>query len=127
MLTGSLARDEATVVAGRGVWRVLGDAEFLVIFQEGSELPGDFAISFLSQSIDFALKQSRVQCSISIGAGHGSYLRELRPSIFGYELQALGQVIWGDLTVLSLIPPISSKAIPPDDAFCLLCIGSRNS
>jgi len=120
-LTGSLARDEATLVAETEAWRVLGDAEFLVILRGKSKLPGPAEIHSLCGSIETALETRRIHCPISIGAAHATYLRCLHPSIFAYELKSHGRVIRGEQSILSLIPPMSAASIPLDDAFRLLC------
>src|SRR5712691_5099933 len=75
VLTGSLARDEATFVNEGGArWRLLGDAEFLLIFQQRVPLPPTAAIKSLRCQIEDALMESGVACPIGLSAAHPDYL-----------------------------------------------------
>jgi hypothetical protein len=120
VLTGSMARDEGTFVTEGKHWRVLGDAEALLVFRSDATLPSALEIGSLQRSIQKTLLARGVSCQISLSAVHPKYLRSLRPHIFAYELKACGQVIWGDSAVLSLIPPFSEADIPLEDAWRLL-------
>lgn len=120
VLTGSLARDEATIVDdSRGV-RVLGDAEFLAIFADGRAIPPESELRRLEAAVAARLAPA-IDCPISVGGVGTAYLRGLRPHIFGYELRTCGQVIHGDPAVLALIPSFGAHDIPREDAWRLLC------
>jgi len=121
ILTGSLARDEATFEEQRECWAVLGDAEFMLIFKEGARLPNDAGVARTCRLIEQALANNTVQCAIGLGAVHPGYLRTLTPHIFAYELRMCGRVCWGDDALLSLIPPCASADLPREDAWRLLC------
>jgi hypothetical protein len=121
VLTGSLARDEATFAEHPGGWGVLGDAEFLLIFHEGTPLPSPGAVHEVRAAAERGLERRGLRCTISLHAGHPRYLRGLRPHIFTYELRACGQVIAGDPEILSLVPSFAASEISREDAWRLLC------
>ena len=120
VLTGSMARHEATIVQEDGYWRVVGDAEFLLIFHDHAALPSKDEIGALCKSIEQSLRPQQVSCPISLSAAKAGYLRNLPPHIFGYELRECGRVVWGEASVLSLIPSFSAADIPLEDAWRLL-------
>lgn len=120
VLTGSLARDEATWVRETRGWRLLGDAEFLLVFEPRVALPAPSAFHSLGQEIQDVLRRDGVLGSIQLAPVYPKYLRRLQPHIFAYELRACGQVLWGEPDVLSLIPPFTVADIPLEDAWRLL-------
>ena len=121
VLTGSLARSEATFIEEEGRCHLLGDAEFLLIFETRAALPGKLSLNAVCQSLERALSRRRVLGRVKLSAVHPDYLRKLRPHIFAYELQKCGRVIWGDSQVLSLVPKFSASHMPLEDAWRLLC------
>lgn len=121
VLTGSLARDEATVVAEAESWRVLGDAEFLLVFRERSQLPNAVDVDGVCADIEQGLLRRKMRCHVSLSANHPNYLRRLRPHIFAYELRNCGQIVWGQPQTLSLIQAFDVSEIPLEDAWRLLC------
>lgn len=121
VLTGSLARDEATVVEENGRRCLLGDAEFLAVFTERKGLPPEGDLDLVRQRIERDLERQSTRAHVSLGAAHPAYLGGLRPHIFAYELRACGQVVWGEKAILSLIPAFSPAEIPLEDAWRLLC------
>ena len=121
VLTGSLARDEATFAREGERWSVLGDAEFLLIFHERTTLPPAPNLKLLRQGIENILLQCGILCPVSVSAVYPRYLLKMRPHIFGYELRTCGQVVWGEPQILSLIPAFSPSDIPLEDAWRLLC------
>jgi len=120
VLTGSMARDEATIALENGQWRVVGDAEFLLIFHDRAALPGQEAIGGFGKSIEDGLRLQQVSCPITLSAAKAAYLRGLPPHIFGYELRECGRVVWGEASILSLISPFSAADIPLEDGWRLL-------
>lgn len=120
VLTGSVARDEATLVKERRGWRLLGDAEFLLIFHAHASLPPKVALDFLRQNIENSLSRVGIIGQVNLSAAHPEYLSRLRPHIFAYEVRKCGQVVWGDPEILALIPDFSSLEIPLEDGWCLL-------
>ena len=120
VLTGSLARDEATLVDGPAGVRVLGDAEFLAVFEDGATIPAESELRGLEADVTARLAPS-LECPISVGGVGTVYLRRLRPHIFGHELRTCGQVIHGDPAVLELIPRFGAHDLPREDAWRLVC------
>lgn len=121
VVTGSLARDEATFVGGSTGRRLLGDAEFLLIFSDVHPLPSEADMTELSRRIEARLlAEHRLTGRIELSAGKAAYLTQLKPHIFALELRECGRVIWGDSAVLSLIPAFDAAAIPLEDAWRLL-------
>ena len=120
ILTGSLARQEGTFVCDADGWKQFGDAEFLLVFEKGAELPSGESLLKLQRAIESELLGRDLQCKISLAAVHPKYLRLLRPHIFAYELLTCGRVLWGE-DVLSSIPRFPADAIPLEDAWRLLC------
>jgi hypothetical protein len=121
VLTGSLARGEETVKIEAGYRRVLGDAEFLLIFHEGVGLPNSAAIQALQKDVEQAVERQQIRCKIELSAVHPIYLQRLPKHVFSYELRSNGRVIWGDLTILSQIPAFRSQDILWEDAWQMLC------
>ncbi len=120
VLTGSMARDEATFIEEKGEWKLLGDAEFLLVFHERAALPSGSAINSFEQKIEDATAGRGITCHIALSAVHPRYLRKLAPNIFAYELRTCGQVVWGEAQILSLIPALSRFDIPLEDGWRLL-------
>jgi hypothetical protein len=121
VLTGSMARNEATTVEVDGVRRVLGDAEFLLIFRDSvAWLPDDFELTADCARIEAALRDLGIACAIGANRAYPDYLRRMKPHIFGYELKTCGQVLLGDPDILSLMPSFSAKDIPCEDGWQLL-------
>lgn len=120
VLTGSMARDEATFVQEGERWRVRGDAEFLLVFHKHSTLPPMPALSAVRQGIEDTILRHGILCQASISAVHPDYLLKMQPHIFGYELRTCGRLVWGEPQILSLIPAFSPSDIPLEDAWRLL-------
>ncbi|PYV06787.1 MAG: hypothetical protein DMG26_02255 [Acidobacteria bacterium] len=121
VLAGSLARDEGTFVGkGQDRWSALGDAEFLLVFQRNSPLPGRAVLKNLEEEIEGLLEAQNVTCPVRLNALHPAHLWNLRPTMDSFELRSCGQVIWGDEAILSLIPDFSPRDIPLEDAWHLL-------
>ena len=120
VLTGSLARDEATFLRDSDGWSVAGDAEFLAVFGDSTRLPQRTEIDDVIGSAMRLLKERAVRCEITIAGVRPSFLRRLAPHIFAYELRECGQVISGDRAILSLIPAFSAADIPREDAWRML-------
>lgn len=120
ILTGSLARDEATFVQEGGRWSALGDAEFMLAFDPCVVLPAH-DLEVLRSKIEVSLLRRGVRINIGLSPMATAGLRKMKPSIFTYELRACGQVVWGDQQILSCIPALRASDIPLEDAWRLLC------
>jgi hypothetical protein len=120
VLTGSLARGEASFAQENGCWTTAGDADFLMVFKQGTRLPGGPAVELLSRRIENILRQRRIWCRVGLSAVSPEYLRSLPAHILGYELRVCGQVVRGQADILSLIPAFPAEHIPLYDAWRLL-------
>ena len=120
VLTGSMARGEASIAASAAGARVLGDAEFLLVLtrERGEDQRRACA---LANEMRENLKCSGIDCPISFAAVGENYLHNLPPHIFGYELRTCGRVLCGDMQILNLVPAMSPTDIPREDAWRLLC------
>lgn len=120
VLTGSLARDEATFVRHGQHQTLLGDADFLLIFRERRMLPPARDLELLRDRIEASLDRRGIGCHVTLGVVDPRFLRGLSPTIFAYELQVSGRIVWGEPDILSLVPPLSAGDIPLADAWRLL-------
>lgn len=121
VLTGSMARGEATFVERETGAELLGDAEFLLIVNDEASLPDDKTVTTVQREIESAVAARGLTAAIDLSVAHGDYLEKLQPEIFAYELHACGQAIAGDRSILRLIPPFSADQIRHEDAWRLLC------
>ncbi len=121
VLTGSLARDEATFARSARKYRVLGDAEFMVVLKKGRTLPRAASIRSLREEIEEDLLRQGILCKVDLSAVSPDYFRRLPPHIFSYELKHCGRVIWGVEDVLRSIPEITATDLSREDAARLLC------
>lgn len=123
ILTGSFSRGEGSVLrlsAERSL--VLGDAEFLIIFPDTQSLkPVRAALETASREAETKLSLEGILCPVDFSPACKSYLKRVPPSIFGTELKLYGQVMWGESTLLELLPELRPDSIPKIDAFFLLC------
>jgi hypothetical protein len=120
LLTGSVARDEATMVAHPGGWRVLGDADFIVVLERQAPLPTAGAVATLTAQCESELRADGVVVHVGMAAVHDDYFRRLPAYIFTYELRCCGRVVCGDDNPLELIPAFPASAIDAEDAWRLL-------
>ena len=63
VLTGSMARNEATTVEVDGVRRVLGDAEFLLIFRD--------SVAWLPDDVELTADCARIEAALGCVARRG--------------------------------------------------------
>jgi hypothetical protein len=121
VLTGSLARSEATCLERTESFEILGDAEFFLVFVDKADLPCSSEIESVAREAEATLREQAIHCHVSLGAVRPRYFRRLRPNVFSYELAACGQVVWGDREILNLIPSFSPVEIPLEDGWRTLC------
>lgn len=117
ILTGSLSRSEATLKRDGSGWRALGDATFLVIFDEAANVN----TSEIETEIESYLISQKVQCKIVVVTSTASALSKMKPHIYAYELRERGIVVWGDPSVLDLMPRFTAAEIPMEDGWWFLC------
>jgi hypothetical protein len=122
ILTGSTSRGEASVLPTVHGFRLLGDLEFLAILRSPIEWSGvRRRLAALSQQATQAMRAEGDDVSVEYGPAGLIYLhRNIRPSIFAYDLQAHGRVVWGQPNILTEIRPFGVEAIPREDALNLL-------
>jgi len=121
VLTGSLARNEATFVREANHWRMQGDADLFLVHKENVAPLSDAALQSLAADIEAGLAARQIHVHMGLASVPPQYLRRLVPRISTYELLACGQVLWGDAQVLSLIPSFKIAEIPREDAWQMLC------
>ncbi|HEY3975204.1 MAG TPA: hypothetical protein VGM18_19525 [Candidatus Sulfotelmatobacter sp.] len=121
ILTGSMARDEASIANDHGMTVVRGDAEFLLVFAENSRVPAPDAAERIAKKVEERLLDRNLRCRVCLSPVSTMFLEEMVPNIFGYELRSCGQVIWGDANALARVPAMEAARIPLDDAVRLLC------
>lgn len=120
VLTGSMARGEGSVQSGNGIAEVLGDAEFIVVVAGRAALPARAEVDHLVKAAEAALRNHGIRCHISTAVVRPAWFRALLPHIFTYELRTCGKVVWGDRSILNLIPEIDPARISREDAWRLL-------
>src|SRR5215831_12427853 len=120
VLTGSMSRGEASWGEENNRLRLLGDAEFLVVFNDGVKLPDANQVSRVTSQVEARLCDRGIDAHVGLSPVAEKYLRALRPHIFAYELIAHGKVIAGDPDILQLTPEFSPVDIPLEDGFRLL-------
>lgn len=116
VLTGSLSRNEATLKREGLGWRVLGDATFLVIHSR----PGNLQTAQIEAEIESFLASHNIICKIAVVASAPSALAKMKPHIYAFELRERGVVVWGDKSVLDLMPRFNSAEIPVEDGWWFL-------
>ena len=120
VLAGSLARDEGTFVETERGRRLLGDAELLLVFDDGTTPPPAADLALIGEQIEARLRRRGLRAEIALSAVGRAYLRRLPPSIFAYELRASGEAVDGEASVLGLIPKFAAADIPREDAWRML-------
>ena len=120
ILTGSLARNEATWRRVEQGMQFLSDAEFIVIFKDKQELPSTELITLICSAAEEELRHQGVLCKVSFSAAYESYLLELGQTVFGYELLNCGEVLYGDPDILLNKTGSIGSQISEEDGWRLL-------
>jgi hypothetical protein len=120
VLTGSLARNEASYTLHEGRAVLQSDVEAMVVLHDGAALPSRHSSGALCQLAQSYLADRGVSVEVSVSVVHSTYLLELPPHIYSYELRSCGVVLYGDQTILSLIPDYSAADLSREDAWRLL-------
>lgn len=121
VLTGSLARDEATLIAKGSDWQLLGDADLLLVFRKSSQGLSSQELRKAEESIESRLLSAGCTVKVGLAAVTASYFRSLPAHSYSYELKHCGKVVWGDETVLDLIPCYSVTDLSKEDGWRTLC------
>jgi hypothetical protein len=120
ILTGSMARGEETYSAQDGGVRVMGDAEFVLVFRDRGSVPSTVRMGEIRNEIENSLAAQRISCAVGLSAVPPSFLAKSRPHVFAYELRTWGKVLWGEPEILDLMPAFRTSDIPLEDAWRLL-------
>ena len=102
VLTGSLARNEATWQQTDHGVQFLSDAEFIVIVKDKEALPSPELVTLICRGAEEELRNQGVLCKLSFGAVRESFLLSLGDTIFGHELLTCGEVVYGDRDILKV-------------------------
>jgi hypothetical protein len=118
ILTGSLARGEASVAPKGARQRLLGDVEFLLIVRPRSRWRSfRRRVQALSERATHRLSDGEGRFAVEYTPADTTYLRErARPSAFTWDLRHHGRVLLGSPDLLLEIPPFDQSALPPADA-----------
>ena len=121
VLTGSVARNEASYVYRNGQAILLSDIEAIVVLHDDSPLASNQAIRSLCEQAEARLALNGVRVHVSLSVVHGAYLRDLPPHIYSYELRACGLVLFGEETILEeQIPNYAACDLSREDAWRML-------
>jgi len=120
VLTGSLARNEASYVLRDGQTVLQSDVEAIVVLHDDAALPSRASAQALRELAQSYLAERGVSVEVSFSVVHGGYLRHLPPHIYSYELRSCGVVLYGEPSILSLIPDYSATDLSREDAWRLL-------
>src|SRR6266436_595822 len=132
VLTGSLARDEATVVFKRDLTFFSSDADCLLVFPATIE-PSTERLARLSAEIEKGLFTAGIEVAIGLAAVAPTYFDELPAHSYTYELRNSGKVLWGEAGLLSRIPSYKVADLSKEDAWrtlsnriieTLMCVGN---
>ena len=104
ILVGSFARGEGLTYQNNGKLELISDIEFWAVVKN------------LLSPKSIGMEGERV----TIGFTTRKHLAKLKPYIFTVEAKKFGKVLWGDKSVLGLIPSYSFEDIEPADGFILL-------
>jgi hypothetical protein len=113
LMTGSVARKEAAIVAGRnGAVHWLSDVEYVAI---GPAQPPETSAAIKEKlAAATAGPAMSVGIKVDIGVTSLNSLARLRDSIFARELRANGKLLWGDPQEIRLPTSIDNRALRRD-------------
>src|SRR2546423_363049 len=116
VLTGSLAREEASAILKRDLTVFSSDADCLLVFPAGPHPPAA-RLTRVALEIRKRLVDAGIEIAIGLAAVAPSYFSKLLPNSYTYELKNCGQVLWGGAEVLSWIPSYSVFQLSKEDAW----------
>lgn len=121
ILTGSLARNEATFIRNGDGLKLLGDADCFVVFRRNAALPADSEIVSVQRKIEEHLAMEGLTANVGLSCVTPRFLEGLPPLISIYELRNGGEILWGEKEALSLVPNFRTQDISREDAWRMLC------
>ncbi len=121
ILTGSAARQEATIARRPEGAFWLSDLELLVVTPDfvdpraaGREL--DLVSALIAQD----LRSQGISVKLELAPAPERYFSRIRPHLFGYELKHCGRQILGTRNYLDRIPSFDWRLIPAEEAWRLV-------
>lgn len=120
VLTGSLARDEATVVARGSRFELLGDADVLLVYDAGASESNCLHVKYVMREVEERCLQLGLRATVNASSVSPRYFQKLPKSIFAYELRHCAEVIWGETEILKLVREFSATEIPREDAWRMI-------
>lgn len=121
VLTGSLARNEATIFQNGVTLIVQGDVDFFLVSTKPDTRRDENLRAQTAAKIEESLCSQGIHVHIGINQVFPSYLSSLPKFIATFELRECGQVLLGNPNILKLIPEFSSIDISREDAWRMLC------
>jgi hypothetical protein len=120
ILTGSVARREASIIRAGDRWAMLGDVEGVLVLNQSMRLLQAAEISRLCAQIRQELCRHGIDTDVSLAVVHEDFLRNQPAHIFSYELRNCGRVLWGEPNILRLIPEYAASDLSREDAWRML-------
>ncbi len=121
ILTGSAARQEATVLTTAAGTLWLSDLELMVVVPDGEALIQISArLKLLASRIQESLAASGVFVEVDLAPTPEGLFRRLRPTMFTYELRSNGRQLFGEVEYLREIPNFGWDRFPKEEAWGLL-------
>ena len=120
ILTGSLARNEATWLRTSQGLTFLSDAEFIALLKTRNDVPSADLVTLICSGAEEELRNQGVVCKLSMGAVDESFLLNLGDTIFGHELVSCGEVLHGDHDILQRRMQAGAPQVSEEDAWRLL-------
>jgi len=119
ILTGSIARDEATGILQMNTWVLTSDADVFFVFRDSSELPTDDQIVAASLESTELLKEQDVFVEVGCAGVTETFLRSMPRHIATFELKRNGRILCGDPQTIDLVPEFEASAISREDGWRL--------
>src|SRR5579872_1682812 len=120
VLTGSLARDEATIVARGSGFELLGDADVLLVYNSGAAQPACSQVEVVVRKVEKECLQRGLRAIVHASSVSPRYFQRLPKSIFAYELRHCAKVIWGETEILKHVREFAAAEIPHEDAWRMI-------
>jgi hypothetical protein len=117
VLTGSLAREEATITTKGKITTLVGDADFLIVLEPDAVHPREAELCGLAAAAENRLSESGISVRVGLGAVSPDYFNKLSARSFTYELKNSGRVVWGNPKVLDRIPRYDAAELSHEDAW----------
>jgi hypothetical protein len=120
LLTGSTARNEATIVTESGGLHWLSDLEFLAVVPDAILASASVRLDDFARRLTEQLRLRNIRVSVELTASPQSLFSRFRPTIFAFELKTHGAPVFGDADYLGLISAFSWNDVPLEEGWRLL-------